>query len=245
MCAAITVSELRLLARQQNISGYSRMKKDELISATHRSIPAEFLNLRCVGPDPYIKLGQLGKPGKDGTVYLVVNPDSLNKCAMKTFRKKKSSQMIQNEAYFQYLASKAGISPAVICYDLENKFIVMEVLSQTLLDVLETQKGVLTTSQQKQIINLYHLLDKIGIMINDANPRNVMEKNGQFYLIDYGLAKYTSHPSFNIYQYPNFQLMPISLLELMKGRYPTTGWTYIRSQIDPNVYKELKIKDWI
>lgn len=52
----------------------------------------------------------------------------------------------------------------------------MDVLDKTLTELLKEQKGELTRDQQEQIINLYIHLDDIGVMINDGNPLNIMEK---------------------------------------------------------------------
>ncbi len=69
------------------------------------------------GKGDYIKLSQLGKPGKEGTVYLVVDSGTGRKYAMKTFRKTKSGKTLEKEAFYQYLASKQGISPRIIEYN--------------------------------------------------------------------------------------------------------------------------------
>lgn len=242
------VSELRQIAKERGLSGFYKLRKESLVALLEsgpkkKSITDdEFLSLKNTGESPFVKVAQIGKPGKEGTVYLVT--DGKSKYAMKTFRKKKSPNTLEREAYFQYLASKEGISPEIIEYNPQEKYIVMELLNRTLIDVVKEQNDKLTLQQQKQIIELYKKLDKIGIMLNDANPLNIMEKNGTFYMIDYGFAKYCTHKDFKEYTHPNFQLMPLGLLLWMKGKHKTGSWEHIRSQISENVYTSMKISEW-
>lgn len=264
----LTLVELKKLCSDQNLKGYSRMKKADLITLlqsscnpsitqrktaeekkegvkpTHGPIEPAFLLKKKTGCSSFIKVAQLGVPGKEGTVFLVLDTNG-NKYAMKTFRKRKSGKTLEKEAYYQYLASKRGISPRIIEYNQEEKYIVMDVLDKTLTELLKEQKGELTRDQQEQIINLYIHLDDIGVMINDGNPLNIMEKKGRLYFIDYGFAKFTDHKDFAKYKHPNYQLMPLGLLMWMRDKKtPTKQWTYIREQIDPSVYQKMKIEEW-
>lgn len=219
-------------------------KPTKIFHQIQKDYTPEFLSLKKEGQPPYIRLSQLGKPGKEGTVYLVSHPTTMKSYAMKTFRKKKSGKTLEKEAYFQYLASMQGISPRIIEYNPVEKYIVMEALNRTLLDVIKTQ-GTLTVDQQRQIIQLYRQLDSIGVMLNDANPLNIMEKDGKLYTIDYGFAKFTDHKDFKDYPYPNFQLMPLGLLLWMKKRYPTKTWTVIRNAISPEVRMKMSVDEWV
>ena len=45
-----------------------------------------------------------------------------------------------------------GISPNVIDYDTVYKYIVMDKMDSHLMDVISKQEGILSNSQQKQII---------------------------------------------------------------------------------------------
>lgn len=265
-----TVVQLRQIAKERNLKGYSRLKKDELLRLLDGKEPIihdtlkdiipvsntrpvrpklpktyseEFLALKKTGPSEYVRITQIGKSGKEGTVYMVTDTN-LNRYAMKTFRKQKSGNTLEKEAYFQYLASLTGISPKIIEYNPEEKYIVMEMLNRTLFDIIKEQEGKLTENQQRQIINLYRRLDDTGVAINDANPLNIMEKDGTFYLIDYGFAKFIDHKDFRDYTYPNYQIMPLGLLLWMKDRYNTQGWTYIRKQIAPEIATRMKISEW-
>ena len=199
----------------------------------------EFLDLRSEQECKYVKIKQLGKEGKEGIVYLVMNPSNGKKYAMKTFRSRKSGRTLEKEAFFQYLASKKDISPKIYEYNPEYKYIVMDILDQTLVDILRAQNGSLTSDQQKQILNLYSKLDDVGIMINDANPLNIMEKRGKLYAIDYGFAKFTDHKDFANYPRPNSQLMPIGLITWLKESSKT--WRIIRNSIDPEMREKMGI----
>ena len=253
--SGLTVIKLREIAKDKGLSGYTKLRKTDLVSLLDsHTKPVEkkkieyeshFLRLKHEGADTYIKLGQLGKPGKEGTVYLVFDGDTLQKYAMKTFRKKKSGNTLEREAYMQYLAAKEGISPDIIQYNPVEKYIVMETLNNTLMEILAKQSGRLTLNQQKQIIELYQRLDSIGVMLNDANPLNIMEKDGRFYTIDYGFAKFTNHKDFKNYPKPNYQLMPVGLLLWLKNKYPIAGFDYIRSHIDPNMAEKMELHKWL
>jgi predicted Ser/Thr protein kinase len=209
--------------------------------------PSEFTRKKCCTLESkFVTLQQLGQSGKEGTVFLTIDAKNPTvKYAMKTFRKKKSGNTLEREAYFQYLASQHGVSPKIIEYNPEAKYIVMEMLDKTLFDILREQQGRLTLEQQKQIIELYEKLDQAGVMNNDANPLNIMEKKGRFYMIDFGFAKLNSHKDFIKYKNPNQELMPLGLLLWMKQRnIPTKGWEYIRGKISSTSVQKMGLDDW-
>ena len=232
-----TMVELRILAKQKGLKNYSKLVKSELINLIKKGDQIDD-SIR------FIKIKQLGKKGKEGTVFLVIDSKDGKKYAMKTFKTRKSSKTLTTEAEFQIEAYKAGVAPKVILYSPEGKFIVMDLMERTLMQIIEDQKGHLTENQQKQIIDLYRKLDKIGIVHNDANPLNIMEKKGRLYLIDYGFTKLSSHKNFKKYNEPNFQLMPLGLLLWLKGKVSTSSWKYLRSQIDTKIYESLKVNEW-
>ena len=202
----------------------------------------DFLRLKKTTPSDFVKVRQLGKPGKEGVVYLVTN--GYDKYAMKTFRKTKSGATLEKEAFYQHVASKKGISPRIIEYNPDDKYIIMELLDKTLMEIIEAQKG-LSKSQQEQILQLYKKLDEVGVMLNDANPLNIMEKNGRLYAIDYGFAKFTSHKDFKDYEYPNEQLMPLGLMLWLKDCCKSTdvlrSLTVIKNAIPPDIQTKFKL----
>ncbi len=245
-----TVYQLKQMALAKGIkSGLSKLTKAQLIKLLSRDDTKKskkigsFSKLRNDGPNTYANIGQLGSPGKEGIVYLVMGQDE-KLYAMKTFRKTKSGNTIEREAYFQFLAAQNGIAPKIIEYNPVEKYIVMERLDKTLVELLKEQKNVLTKSQQEKIIELYDSLDEIGIMVDDSNPRNIMIKNDRFYMIDYGFAKYTTDKSYQGYKRPNFTILTIGLLTWVKDTIPTKTWTYIRSQVNPILAKKLELDTW-
>lgn len=247
---SLKLYQLKDLARNNNIKGFSSMKKDELNQLLYKE---GLLDKDGKATDEkketnkteYYNLSQLGRKGKEGTVYLTVDMDNPDKFyAKKQFKMAKSSLKIEKEAGFQKIAAEAGISPKIVDVNLKEKFIVMEKLDKTLYEILKQQQCILTVDQQKQILDLYKKLDEVGIFMNDANPLNIMEKDGRLYIIDFGFAKYTSHKDLKKYRNPNYQLMPVALLSWVKNKCPTKSWTVIRDSISDSVYESLKIKDW-
>lgn len=195
--------------------------------------------------DRYVKLKQLGKKGKEGTTFLVIDNETEKPYAMKCFRKAKSPNTLVREAYFQVRAYRAGVAPKVVACDRDKKCIVMEVLSQSLIDILNINDGHFPEEDQKMLIDLYKRLDQEGIVHNDANPLNIMKHEGRLYLIDYGFTKEASHSDFKAYRYPNIEIMPLGILLWMKKlNRSTKSWKIIRETVPDNSYKQMKIDEW-
>lgn len=136
-----------------------------------------------------------GKKGKEGTTF-VAQGASGKEYAIKLFKATKSSAKIQNEAGFQKLAAAQGISPRVMAVNTTHKYIVMEKLEETIVDLMkrkypiEKQPRPLTDAQQHRIIEICEKLDAAKVVQNDGNPLNLMlDKNGTIMVIDFGLAK--------------------------------------------------------
>ncbi len=269
-----TVTQLRQIARERGLSGYSKLKKSELVellfptpkprrrasprkeeksdsSRSSRSssrkvsknFTAEFLTLRT-RENHYVSSVQLGKEGKEGTVYLVIDSrDPSRRYAMKTFRKRKSGEVMEKEAFFQHLGYKAGISPRVIEYNLEEKYFIMEVLDRTLPEVLKDQKGTLTEAQQTRILHIYRGLDEIGVVIGDTNPLNLMiDKTGKFFAIDYGFGKWADHRDYRDYAAPNSEIMPLGLAIWLKEKgYNLRGMRVLMSQIPLEIREKMNL----
>jgi len=139
--------------------------------------------------EKYTRIGRIGTDGKEGKTYLVhVNKgvNKGNKYAMKTFRKSKSSDKLRTEVRLQKIAAKAGITPNVIDYNTNKKYIVMTRMTSHLVDKMN---NTLTLKQQRQIIKLFKKLDKVGAFREDGNLHNYMYKGTRMYLIDYGTSK--------------------------------------------------------
>lgn len=179
--------------------------------------------------DKYTRQSQLGNPGKEGTTYLVSDRHG-NEYAMKTFRRQKSSDTLRNEAELQKLAAEGDAAPIVIDIDTVHKYIVMERMDRHLLDVMKKQKGILTTTQQRQIINLYRKLDSSGVFHGDANPMNYMYRGRKLYMIDFGMAKPITSSLVKKLgtETPNVHIMSLGMiLKLKEMGCPPESYDYI------------------
>ena len=135
----------------------------------------------------YKILEQLGNTGKEGTTYKVKFRGKYY--AMKKFKKKKSINKIVKEAQLQHLASLKGIAPKIKECNLDDKYIVMDLLDYNLFALLSKRSGRLSIQKQKEIIQLLKLLDANNIFHGDPNPANFMIKDGKLYIIDFGFSK--------------------------------------------------------
>jgi serine/threonine protein kinase len=175
----------------------------------------------------YTYLRQLGMEGKDGRTFLALD-DQNNEVAIKIFRKTKSSSSIDREVKLQQIAASHGLSPKVIEYNSDGKYIVMEKLDVNLFDCFKQQHGQLTLKQQKSIIRLFKKLDTCKVFHGDPNPLNFMMKNGSWYIIDFGFAKPINERTIIRYgTTPNITYMPLGFLLKLRKVYDKTTLEYI------------------
>lgn len=127
----------------------------------------------------------LGK-GKEGTTYLLTKRGK--EYAVKTFKKTKSERKIQKEYDLQKKAVKYKICPKLYSLDLQGKTITMEKMDTHVYDLLRKVRK-LTKKQQERILEIFRLLDTAGVFHNDPNLSNYMLKDGEIYIIDFGMAK--------------------------------------------------------
>jgi tRNA A-37 threonylcarbamoyl transferase component Bud32 len=136
--------------------------------------------------DDFEIIRQLGEAGAQGVVSLVEFPNKL-RAAMKQFKPKKSSARIQAEADYQQRAADADIAPEVMHVDLEKKRIFSEVMNARVIDIVPA------SSSRRLSEDLHHVmttLDRIGILHNDGNVRNLMlNHKDKLQIIDFGLSK--------------------------------------------------------
>ena len=140
--------------------------------------------------DKWNIIGTVGKPGKDGTAYLLTKNGK--KYIMKQFKTNKSYDRVRREVKYQILASMVGVAPKIHEFGkLPSPYIVMDYVDgYTLPLLIRSQKGKLTNKQQQQIVDAYNKLDEIKVYHNDPNPLNlIFNKQGDFFLIDYGFSK--------------------------------------------------------
>ena len=191
----------------------------------------------------YIKGEQLGKPGKEGTTYLVTTKNG-REYAMKTFRKGKSSETLRKEADLQKRASDVGVAPNVVDIDTVSKYIVIEKMDIHLLDVMQKQGGNLTRKQQKHLITIFMKLDESGVYHADANLLNYMYKNKKLYIIDFGMAKeITSKLKKKLgTDTPNMTIMVLGfVLKLKEMKCPPSSYSYLAKYLSDDQRFQFKI----
>jgi tRNA A-37 threonylcarbamoyl transferase component Bud32 len=187
-----------------------------------------------VNSNKYQIISKLGQPGQQGRAFIVKTKRG-KEYAMKVFKKTKSSKNIKLEVTLQNKAAKAGVAPRIVDYDLEKKFIVMEKMDDHLYNHLLQNKKRLLKAQQDRIFHIFQTLDKVKVFHNDANLYNYMTKDGQIYLIDYGLSKrINSHLVEKVQtELPNSRLMLIGfILKLKEWQVPSSSYKYLLQHVD-------------
>ena len=231
--AELKLSELRDIAKSLNIKGYESVTRHDLVVLISNKL----------GDDPskrkskntYKRGAQLGESGKDGKVYAVTDKYG-TEYAMKVFKKTKSSKRLLAEIELQRLCSDAGISPRIVDFDTEEKFIVMEKMDTRLYDILVEQKGVLTEKQQSQLVSLFKALDKVNVFHGDANILNYMYKRSKLYIVDFGYSKQIT-PELKQKlgtTTPNADLMLVGLIfKLKEMKCPPSSYSVLVSKMSP------------
>ena len=193
--------------------------------------------------DKYIRDKQIGNKGKEGITYLVHTKNG-NEYAMKTFRPQKSSSKIRQEVHLQQLAANLGIAPNVIDFDTVSKYIVMDKMDKHLVDVISKQSGVLSKTNQKQIISIYKKLDEANVFHGDANPLNYMFNGKQLYIIDFGMSKEITNSLIKKLgtSTPNIHIMTLGLvLKLKEMNCVPDSYSYLKKFISEEQCKQFCI----
>lgn len=131
--------------------------------------------------------------GKEGSIH-VININGTN-AILKQFKSTKSPSKLTKEANLQQTAYEAGVAPEVYTIDTRAKRIFMQGIEKRLVDVVRArpEPWALTPNEERQIQQIMHTLDAVGVFHNDGNALNLMcqRENGvnRIYLIDYGMAK--------------------------------------------------------
>lgn len=181
----LSISELRNISLKFKIQIPKQSSKNKIIDVLYEY----YYKLHKYTLYTFIR--QLGS-GYDGTVFLVhdvrnKHNNKHNEYVFKRF-KNKSKSRIEKEVKMQRIAHDKGISPAIIDYNVDDSYIVMEKLDITLYKIYKETKQ-LTDIQKQQIRHICKVLDKCGIHHRDPNPCNFMYKGNKLYIIDYGFAK--------------------------------------------------------
>lgn len=195
-------------------------------------------------PITYTLRGQLGEKGKEGRTLLV--EDKFN-CtyAMKTFRRNKSSAKILEEVELQRACSNLGISPKIVDFNLDEKYVVMETMDGHLLDEMKKIGGMVTHSQQRQLIDVFKKLDRAKVFQGDANILNYMVKNGKIYIIDFGFAQWVDDKLIKKVgtNTPNYELMLLSfILKLRDMNCPPDSYSILKTHLSAEKKAAFNIK---
>jgi predicted Ser/Thr protein kinase len=193
--------------------------------------------------DKYTRYEQLGDQGKEGTTYLVRDKFK-NEYAMKTFRKTKASSTLKKEYSLQRKAGKGGVAPRVYTYDTVSKYIVMDKMDGHLYSYLDKHSGILPKRYQERILEIFRILDEIGIFHNDCNICNYMLRDKEIYLIDYGFAKEITPSLIKKLKTdkPNSTLMLIGfILKLKEKKVPEKSYKYLLKNLSKEDIAKYKL----
>ena len=168
----------------------------------------------------YTILKQLGKTGKEGTTFLVVDKKGCE-YAMKVFPKQKSINTLLKEVEHQREAARHGIAPEIKEINQEGKYIVMEKLDKNLFDIVKKNNGEIPDTIQRKIVNVIKQMDETGVFHGDPNPANFMMKGTSMYMIDYGFARDIDDKLMKKYETktPNKKFMILGLILKLKEIY--------------------------
>jgi serine/threonine protein kinase len=181
----------------------------------------------------YELIGQLGEKGKEGRTLSVRDIFGCE-YAMKTFRRNKPPEKLMEEITLQRKCSDAGISPKIIDYSLDEKYVVMEQMECHLLDSMKDMGGLLSEGHQKQLIEIFKKLDKIKVFQGDANILNYMLRNGKIYIIDFGFSKHIDENLMKKLESraPNYELMLLGfILKLKEMNCPPQSYSILKTHL--------------
>ena len=196
-----------------------------------------------VSTSTYTMGPQIGTQGRDAKAFMVKDKFG-HTYAMKMFQSRVKAVKIKEEVQLQRRCSDLGISPKIVDYDTEKRFIVMEKMDGHLVDVLKSTNGLLSENLQKQLVHIFKMLDKANVFHGDANLMNYMMRDGRLYIIDFGygkniddaLVKKLKTPT------PNMTLMLLGfVLKLKEIKCPVSSYRILRTHMPPEKLLEYKI----
>ena len=213
-------SELKKMAKNMGLN--SKKSKSDYIFDIQTAFK-EYDNYKKNKIDKYTRTKQIGNKRKKGIIYEVTDNKN-NIFIMKTFKKNKSSNQLKLEYNIQKKASLFDIAPKVIEYDSISKYIVMEKMDEHLLDVIQRQ-GTLTQHQQLRILEIFKVLDNIGIFHCNPGINNYMIKDNKIYIIDFGSVTEINTKLIGT----NSQTMTIELINTLNTlKLPSSSWKYLK-----------------
>lgn len=132
--------------------------------------------------------------GKFGTVYMVINIRTKETLAMKTEDKKSLFKLLKREANILNHLSNNGVKkiPLIHWYGLHNNLtcLIMTYFCYDLNEYINTKKSSVEKIYIifKKCINIIKSIHENDIIHRDIKPQNFMIKDGDIYIIDFGLA---------------------------------------------------------
>ena len=100
----------------------------------------------------------------------------------------------------------------------------MEKMDEHLLDVIQRQ-GTLTQHQQLRILEIFKVLDNIGIFHSNPGINNYMIKDNKIYIIDFGSVTEINTKLIGT----NSQTMTIELINTLNTlKLPSSSWKYLK-----------------
>jgi len=188
--------------------------------------------------DGYVFVRKLGMTGRDGNVSCV-NYKNRRQYAKKQFRKNRSTKAIKMEAMLQQKAAKSGLSPTVKEFNLNSKYIIMDVVDgESMYARMKTKKGKLSVNQQKELLAIFSKLDTLGIFHKDPNPLNFLfDSDNKLFIIDFGFAEKSNSSRHG--DAPNMDQMTLGLLIKFKTLFPGVSYNTMKKTLKPGLLKIL------
>ena len=216
-----SIKEMRIHAEKKGIDPRG-MSKTTLRNAI----------MRASGQSPKIKryrtVKSLGRKGKEGSVFEVKLRGK--SYAKKQFRKSKSAAKIEKEVAMQKIGTKAGISPIIREFNLNDKYIIMQKLEKNLYDVMQRRGGTMAKVHQRALLRIFRKLDKVMVFHKDPNPVNFMfTSDNVLKIIDYGFAE-----EINVRKHglkPNREQMTLGLLLKFKKLFPGVEYEILENSL--------------
>lgn len=205
---SMSIKEIRKLAKSKGIDP-TGMSRSSLVRSLAKHQGKKVRKTSRV-------VGDLGMKGKEGKVVEIISRGK--SYAKKNFRKNKSSSKLHKEVEMQQLGAKAGISPEIKEFNLNEKYIIMEKLDKNLYDMMLKKQGKLSQTHQKALLRIFRKLDKIKVFHKDPNPLNFMFCKSKLYIIDYGFAEEIKESKHG--RTPNLLQMTMGLLLKFKALFP-------------------------
>jgi serine/threonine protein kinase len=223
-------NELKKLAKKEGIITKGLSKNTLTIELKNK--------INGTNSDPYTIVKQLGSKGKDANVYLVRNSKG-KLYASKQFRKNKNISTIKKEVDMQKIAASIKLSPKIIEYDLNKKYIIMQALDKNLFDLMKKKNGKISQKYQKEMLKIFKTLDQIGIFHKDPSPLNFMlDSKDDLYIIDFGMASNINKQKDG--NNPNYDQMTLGMLLKLRSVCPDVKYKVLEKSLAPHLKQILE-----